>query len=262
MQLKKLIVGVLVALGVTACTTTNEITGRQQLLLFGADQDASLGLNAMNQVKQTAPVVTTGRQATRINRIGQRIAAVSDKPEFDWEFVLINEDTLNAWALPGGKVAVYAKMANALTDLELAAVLGHEVAHAVLRHGAESMSRQSVQQGIMAGVTIAASTQIENRQTAGLAVALANMAAQGFVALPHSRFMELEADDVGTIYMARAGYDPRAAVSLWQKMARLKEGGGAPPTFLSTHPSDGKRIARIQEKMPTYLAEYQKATQR
>lgn len=238
----------------TGCST-NPITGRSQMIMFPESQDAALGAQAFAEVTANAPVVRSGADATRINRIGQRVAAVSDRPDMDWEFILIDEPVLNAWALPGGKIAVYRRMADELNDSELAAVLGHEVAHAVLRHGVERVSRAQMTQLALQIGAIAVATQTDN-QTAQLALTLGALAAQGFVALPHSRFTELEADDIGTLYMARAGYDPRAAVSLWQKMARLKEGGGGPPNFLSTHPSDDRRITRIQAKMDVYMTEW------
>ena len=242
----------------TACTVANSVTGRSQFIIIPPSQDATLGLEALNEVKKTASVVTTGRMAERVQRIGKRIAAVSDKPELDWEFIVIDEPVLNAWALPGGKVAIYRKMLDNLSDQQLAAVMGHEVAHAVLRHGAEQMSRAQAQNMAIIGLGVLVSSQTEDEQVAQMAIGLGALAAQGFVALPHSRQMELEADHIGTIYMAKAGFDPRGAVTLWQKMASLKEGGGGQPTFLSTHPSDDKRIGRLSDRMDEYLGYYQR----
>lgn len=241
----------------TACVAENTVTGRSQFIIIPPSQDAALGLEALNEVKKTTPVVTSGRRAERVRRIGNRIAAISDKPDLDWEFIMIDEPVLNAWALPGGKVAIYRKMLDNLDDNQLAAVIGHEVAHAVLRHGAEQMSRAQAQNLAIIGLGVLVSSQTEDDRTAEMAVGLGALAAQGFVALPHSRKMELEADHVGTIYMAKAGYDPRHAISLWQKMAQLKDGGG-PPTFLSTHPSDNNRIARLQARMDEYLRYYRR----
>jgi predicted Zn-dependent protease len=262
MFLKRLVLAV-TFLSLSACVTTNNVTGRKQLITIPPSQDATLGLNALNEVKKTAPVVTTGPMAERIQRIGNRIAAISHAPNMDWEFIVIDEPVLNAWALPGGKVAVYSKMAETFsTDEQLAAILGHEVAHAVLRHGAEQVSRGQLQNLAIAGLGVAVGATTEDAKTAQLAVALGSMAAQGFVQLPHSRSMELEADDVGTAYMAKAGFDPRASVSLWRKMKSLKEGQQAPSPFFSTHPADDKRIARLQAKMDVYLAEYKDAVRR
>tara|TARA_R110002096_G_scaffold199987_5_gene383832 strand:- start:323 stop:1099 length:777 start_codon:yes stop_codon:yes gene_type:complete len=243
----------------TACVTTNSVTGRSQFITIPASQDEALGMQALTEVKKTNDNVrTTGADVERVRRIGNRVVAVSDKPDMNWEFIVIDEPVLNAWALPGGKVAVYQKMIDNLTDEELAAVLGHEAAHAILRHGAEQVSRAQAQQLAIVGLGVIVSSQTEDQQTAQLAVGLGALAAQGFVALPHSRNMELEADHIGAIYMARAGYDPRAAAQLWRKMAQLKEGGKQQPTFLSTHPSDGKRIERLEARMDEYLAEWRR----
>ncbi|MFC3053051.1 M48 family metallopeptidase [Kordiimonas pumila] len=245
------------AMFVTGCVTTNEVTGRSQFITIPASQDEALGLQALNEVKDSNDhVQTSGAMVEKVRRIGQRIVKVSDNPSLNWEFIVIDEPVLNAWALPGGKVAVYSKMIENLTEAELAAVLGHECAHAILRHGAEQVSRSQVQQLAVVGLGAAAGLATEDEKTASLAVALGSLAAQGFVALPHSRDMELEADHVGTIYMAKAGYDPRNAVALWKKMSGLKEGGGSQPTFLSTHPSDGKRIERLESRMTEYLGYY------
>lgn len=243
-------------LALTACVTTNQETGRSQFITIPASQDVALGAQAMDQVKASdTPVLTSGPMVERVRRIGQRIAAVSSRPDLPWEFVVIDEPVLNAWALPGGKVAFYSKMVQSFpSDDELAAVVGHEIAHATLRHGAEQMSRAQMQQLLIVGAGVAVGAATEDAETAQLAVGLGTLAAQGFVQLPHSRSMELEADHIGAIYMARAGYDPRAAVRLWQKMSRMKEGANQPPTFLSTHPSDTKRIERLQTRMSEYLA--------
>ncbi len=242
----------------SACMAENSVTGRSQFIMIPPSQDVALGLEALNQVKETAPVVTTGVMATRVQRIGERIAKISDKPDLPWEFIVIDEPVLNAWALPGGKVAIYRKMLDNLNDQQLAAVIGHEVAHAVLRHGAEQMSRAQAQNMAIVGLGVLVSSQTEDQQMAQMAVGLGALAAQGFVSLPHSRKMELEADHIGTIYMAKAGYDPRNSITLWQKMAQLKEGGGSQPTFLSTHPSDDKRIDRLSARMDEYLSYYRR----
>lgn len=240
----------------TACLSENSVTGRSQFIIIPPSQDAALGLEAMQQVKKTAPVVTTGPMARRVEEMGQRIARVSDRPDMDWEFIVIDEPVLNAWALPGGKIAIYRDMLDNLTDEQLAAVVGHEIAHAVLRHGAEQVSRAQAQNAAILGLGVLVGSQTDDQNMTQLAVSLGALASQGFVALPHSRKMELEADHVGAIYMAKAGYDPRNAISLWQKMSSLKGEGGGQPTFFSTHPSDDNRIERLRENMPEYLAYY------
>lgn len=246
-----------------ACSTTpNPITGRNQLLLMSPEEGAALGLEAMNEVKKTAKVVTAGPQARRVAALGAKLAAVSHKPELDWEFIVIDEDVLNAWALPGGKIAVYTKMLEAFpSDNELSAIMGHEIAHAVLRHSAENASRQQVQQITVAGVAVAAGAATGDDEIANTALIAGSALASTFVQLPHSRFMELEADDIGAVYMARAGYDPRGAVRVWQEMKRLSQGGST-PTFLSTHPNDDQRIKRLESKMPEYVEIYEQSRKR
>jgi predicted Zn-dependent protease len=243
------------------CVTTNDVTGRSQFITIPASQDNALGLEALKQVRETAPVLEEGPLAGRIKNLGHRIARFSDQPDMDWEFLVIDEPVLNAWALPGGKVAIYRKMVDSLTDTELAAVIGHEIAHAILRHGAEQVSRAQAQNMAIAGIGVLVAGTTEDQETAQLAVTLGALASQGFVSLPHSRKMELEADHIGTIYMAKAGFDPQGAVRLWRKMARLKDGGG-PPTFLSTHPSDDKRIERLSNNMDQYMSYYRNAPKR
>ena len=247
------------SVSLVGCVTENDVTGRNQFITIPPAQDNALGLEAMKQVREQAPIIKKGPMADRIRRIGHQIAAISDRPDMEWEFILIDEPVLNAWALPGGKVAVYRKMAEAFdSDAELAAILGHEVSHAVLRHGAEQVSRAQAQNLAIAGLAVLVGTQVEDQELQQAALVLGSAAAAGFVQLPHSRQMELEADHVGTLYMARAGYDPRAAVQVWEKMKQMKEGGEQPPTWLSTHPSDDRRIARLQNNMSVYLAEYSK----
>ena len=248
------------AMSLTACVTTNQVTGRTQFITIPPSQDAQLGLEALRQVKKSSPVLTRGPLFQRVQRIGKAISPHSDRPNLAWEFVVIDEPVLNAWALPGGKVAVYRKMLDNLNDEELAAVIGHEIAHAVLRHGAEQVSRAQAQQLAIISLGAIVASQSESEQTTQLAVGLGSLAAQGFVALPHSRRMELEADHVGTLYMARAGYNPQAAIRLWKKMSTLKEGNN-PPTFLSTHPADDKRILRLEEKMASYVEVWNEARQ-
>jgi len=251
----------LMVLTLAACMQTNEVTGRKQFIIIPPSQDAAMGVQALAEVRKSTKVMAPGRMTNRISQIGRRIAARSDAPNMDWEFIVIDEPVLNAWALPGGKVAIYRKMVDSFSsDAEIAAILGHEIAHAVLRHGAEQVSRAQVQQLVVVGAGMAAGAAAgagaEDQKTAELATQLAGLAAQGFVALPHSRSMELEADDIGTLYMAQAGYDPRAAVRLWQQMKQMKEGSEKPPTWLSTHPGDDKRISRLNAKMDVYMTAY------
>jgi predicted Zn-dependent protease len=166
--------------------------------------------------------------------------------------VFDDTNTINAWCLPGGKVGVYTGLLPyARTDGELATVMAHEIAHAVARHGAERMSQQMV---VETGSAIVAGTVSE--QNVEVAKVAYGVGSQLFVMLPYSRKHEFEADRIGLIYMARAGYDPREALTFWQRFAELSK--GAPPEWLSTHPADTKRVEQIKQLLPEAEAEYQK----
>jgi len=181
-----------------------------------------------------------------VKRVGQRIAAKNALPGQHWEFNLINDDTPNAFALPGGYVGVNTGLFQVVrTEDQLAAVMGHEIAHVIARHPEERISREALV-GTGAAVLGAAAPDL-----AGLASSAATL---GLI-LPFSREQESEADIIGLQYMARAGYNPRAAVQVWQNFAAA--GGAEPPAFLSTHPSHGDRIARLQSKMPEALKIYE-----
>ena len=234
--------------GLIAGCQAAPVTGRSQLILFPASQDAELGLQAYQQILAKSKVFKDGRLNERVQTIGRRIAAVSGHPEFDWEFTLFENDQPNAFALPGGKVGVNTGLFNvAENDAQLAAVIGHEVAHAIARHGAERMS-----QGVLAETGLAVLGATTNKAST---VQLAAAAATLGVILPYSRTQESEADHIGLLYMAEAGYDPREAVELWRNFERL--GGRRPPEFLSTHPGQKTRIKRLQAMMPEALVIYE-----
>ena len=228
-----------------ACTQA-PFTGRSQLILLPADQEAQLGAGAYQKVLSESKVSQDRDLIDRTRTVGGRIAAVANDPGYDWEFVVIEDNSPNAFALPGGKVAVHTGLFQvAQNDEQLAAVMGHEIAHAIARHSAERISQQLVvQQGIQAA---AASSQI----AAEYADLLVQAAMVGII-LPYNRTQESEADHTGLLYMARAGYDPREAVTLWRNCDAF--GGDRPPEFLSTHPSPGTRIQRLQQLMPEALA--------
>jgi predicted Zn-dependent protease len=195
--------------------------------------------------------------------VGSRIAAavtqylkqqnLSDRVEgYQWEFNLVDSKEVNAWCMPGGKVVVYTGLLPVTQDeTSLAVVLGHEIAHAIARHGNERMSQQLVAQGIqMAGaVALDKNPQVQNIFLQSFGVG------GGLGMLAFSRRDELEADELGLIFMAMAGYDPRQAIPFWQRMAKMS-GGNAPPELLSDHPSDARRIAQIQQLLPTALKYY------
>ena len=242
----------LVGLGLLAGCQAAPVTGRQQLIVLPESQDAQLGLDAYQQILSESKISNDPVLNRRVQEVGRRIAAVSPHPEWDWQFTVIENDEPNAFALPGGKVGVNTGLFQvAKNDDQLAAVIGHEVAHAVARHGAERMSQQILLQTGLAGLGIAT-----DQAYAQLAAAAATLA----VVLPYSRTQEAEADHIGLIYMAEAGYDPRQAIELWQNFESF--GGARQPEFLSTHPAPGSRIDNLRsllpEVMPIYEANRQK----
>jgi len=233
----------------SACETA-PITGRSQLILVGDQEVQALGLQAYQQMQQEMPRSRNQELNRRVQEVGQRIARISPKPEWDWEFTLFENDSPNAFALPGGKVGVNTGLFKvAKNDDQLATVMGHEVAHAIARHGNERMSQGILAQGGVAAAGIA---------TGGdeLTVVGAALASQFLFTLPNSRVQESEADHIGLLYMAEAGYDPRQSVNLWQNMEAA--GAGGQQEWLSTHPSPGNRIVRLQELMPEALAIYER----
>ena len=224
------------------------VTGRSQLILLPESQDAQLGLNAYQQILSESKISKDQELNRRVKEVGQRIAAISPHPEWDWQFTVIEEDQPNAFALPGGKVGVNTGLFKvAKNDAQLATVMGHEVAHAIARHGAERMSQGLLTQ---AGIAVIGAATEE-----GTYVQMAAAAATLAIILPYSRTQESEADHIGLLYLARAGYDPRESVALWENFEAL--GGDRPPEFLSTHPAEGTRIERLQKLMPQALEVYE-----
>jgi predicted Zn-dependent protease len=223
------------------------ITGRNQLIVLPESQDAQMGLEAYQQILSESKISKDPTLNRRVEEVGRRIAAASPHPEWDWQFTVIENDEPNAFALPGGKVGVNTGLFQvAKNDDQLAAVMGHEVAHAIARHGAERMSQQVLMQAGLAGLGIAT-----DQTTAGLAAQAATLV----VTLPYSRTQEAEADHIGLIYMAEAGYDPRQAIELWKNFESF--GGNRPPEFLSTHPAPGSRIQNLQSLLPETMPIYE-----
>ena len=223
---------------------------------FSVQEDVTLGLRAYEDVRSKEPLVTSGPALEHVLRVTERLvpAALVDAPsfaqEFPWETVLIQDDnTLNAFCLPGGKMAVYTGILAVTQDeAGLAVVMAHEIAHATARHGTQAMTRQLALSGglAMLGVVLE-----ENELNPEYSLAIASISAT-LLTLSYGRDAELEADRVGLITMARAGYDPRVAVEFWQRMEA--QGGGATPEWLSTHPSHGHRIEQIRSLLPEALA--------
>jgi predicted Zn-dependent protease len=234
----------LAALG--ACETA-PITGRDQLILVSDNQANQMGAQAYQEILKESRVSRDPQMNAVVARISQRLARVVNVPGAQWQYTVFEDETPNAFALPGGKVGVNTGMFKvARTEGQLAAVIGHEIGHVMARHSAERMSREvAVQAGI--GILGAATN------TGQYADVMAQAATLGLI-MPFGREQESEADEIGLIHMARAGYDPREAVALWQNMEAA--GGRGTIEFLSTHPSAGSRIARLNQAMPRALAEY------
>jgi predicted Zn-dependent protease len=236
-------------------------TGRKQFRLTSLAMEMSLGADAYGSELEGAKLVTSGADHDMVQRVGERIAAAAERlyaepaSEFDWEIVLIDEPkTVNAWCLPGGKMAVYTGLLPVTqTEDSLAVVVGHEVAHAVARHGGERMSQEiTFQVGL--GVAATSMDDMEPGERDALLGALIGVGTYG-VLYPFSRTQENEADELGLYMSAWAGYDPREAVGLWERMAKM--GGDKPPELLSTHPADATRIAHMKELMPEALRLYE-----
>ncbi len=234
------------AAAILAACSSAPVTGRQQLVLMSSSEAAGMGRDAYRQILQEKGISSNQQQTAMMKRAGERIAAANGMAGQHWEFNLINDDTPNAFALPGGYVGVNTGLFQVVrNEDQLAAVMGHEIAHVVARHPEERISREALV-GTGAAVLGAAAPDL-----AGLASSAATL---GLI-LPFSREQESEADVIGLQYMARAGYNPRAAVQVWQNFAAASS--GEPPAFLSTHPSHGDRIARLQEQMPEAMTIYE-----
>lgn len=232
-----------------ACVTT-PVTNRQALNLVPDVQMNALGVQSYKEVLAKEKISKDSRLNEIVTRIGKRIAVASGA-NFDWEFAVIDNDkTVNAFCLPGGKIAVYTGILPvAANEAALAAVMGHEVAHATARHGAERMSQAVVAQiglGALDGV-------LADSRYRGLAMGALGLGAQFGVLLPYSRLHESEADKIGLLYMAKAGYDPKEAAGLWQRMAAS---GGRVPEFMSTHPDPLKRSKELEKQAILVQPEY------
>jgi predicted Zn-dependent protease len=253
MRTKGLVLGIGI-LGLLAACSTAPITGRRQLSLVSAGQETELGLTEFDKLKKDTPVSHDPAANALLQKVGKRIAAAAanDLPNAQWEFVVFESKEANAFCLPGGKIGVYTGILPITRDeAGLATVLGHEVAHATAHHGAERMSQQMVVQGAgsLAGVAITDPRWSQLFQT------VYPVGAQVGVILPFSRKDESEADRIGLHYMARAGYDPQAAVDFWERFSAAMPANST-PTLLRTHPVDSTRIADIKKYLFEAKQEY------
>lgn len=255
----------LIGLGIVAfqyCSSessTVPITGREQRVSMSDDQQMKLGAQYYDQFLQQerGDLVTSGPEYEMVTEVTDRIIEVAAeyKPEFEWEVSLVNDPQANAFCLPGGKMVVYTGILGPAQSAEgLATVLGHEVAHAVAEHGAERIFRQQLTDtAVQFAAGAFADDPVEFRNIAGLLGA----GAQVGLSLPWSRDQESEADHIGLIFMARAGFDPRAAVGFWERMEKASQGQERPPEYLSTHPESTTRIEQIEGWLPEALEEYE-----
>ena len=237
-------------------------TGRRQFNVVSDQQINSLALKAFKQIVEKEPESAGGRIKKIVERVADRVSKAAetiDKPEFDWEVKLIDKDVPNAFCLPGGKIVVYTGiLPYARNEAGLAAIVAHEVAHAVARHGGERLSQQLALRGaITLGGELMKKKDGTLDQKSKLILAAMGLGGTVGVILPYSRTHEFEADQIGQIYMARAGYDPAESVKLWRRMSKIKK--PPIPVWLSTHPADDERVRKLGEHLPDAKKHYSEA---
>ena len=236
----------------------NPETGRKSHVAMSTREEALLGLQSYQQVLAQSESIDSGPELEMIKRVASRLASATGKAgaDFDWQVSLIRSSQINAFCLPGGKVVVYTGILP-ITQNEpaLATVLGHEMAHATSRHGSQRVLEQNLAQTALTGVAMSLSDMDYDKQRAVMGALGAGT--QFGVLMPFSRKHESEADAIGLLYMARAGYDPRESIRFWQRMENA--GGAQPPEFLSSHPSHGTRIQQLEAEMPKASKEYNKS---
>ncbi|MFD2552314.1 M48 family metallopeptidase [Bizionia sediminis] len=264
MTYKHYLLGLSVFMLAVACST-NPFTGNQTMALVSNDQLFPTAFQQYNQVLSENKVITGTRQSEMIKRVGQRIAVAAERwlkanghagylEDYRWEYTLIDSEMVNAWCMPGGKIAFYTGILPvAENETAIAAIMGHEVAHALANHGQQRMSAAYIQQGI----ALAGNALIEDDKTRDIFNQSYGIGSQVGVMLPFSRSHETEADKIGLILMAIAGYNPEEAPNLWKRMDAIS-GGQAPPEFLSTHPANASRISTLTSLIPKAKVEAQK----
>lgn len=262
--MKKIILTILVLVLAVACKT-NPFTGKSTLNFYPNSQMFPMAFSQYDQFLEENKVVKGTTEAQMITKVGQRIATAAERwldanghpgylKDYQWEYNLVEDETVNAWCMPGGKIVFYTGILPIAQDeTGIAVVMGHEVAHALADHGAQRMSASTLQQiGAVAG-----NVAIKDDQTRGLFNQAYGVGSQIGVMLPFSRNHETEADRIGLQIMAIAGYDPSEAAELWKRM-KANSGGQAPPEFLSTHPSNDTRINNLTAWAPAAKQEARK----
>lgn len=242
----------------------NPETGRAARVALSPEQEAQLGLQSYRQVLAQEDVLTGGPEVDLVTRVAQRLAAVTGDAarQMDWQVSVVRSPQVNAFCLPGGKIVVYTGILPvARTEAGLATVMGHEMAHATSRHGAQRLFQSQMANTLMQGAQMSVALgdmPVDQQRTLLGAI---GAGAKFGVILPFSREHESEADAVGLLYMARAGYDPRESIGFWQRMAEASQ-GGQPPEFASTHPAHDTRIENLKALMPRAIQEYEQASSR
>jgi predicted Zn-dependent protease len=252
--LQKIIFGAVLALLLISCTKA-PITGRSQFIMVDEAQEMQLGLQSAKKILSTKKLSKDPVKNAMTKRVGQRIANITGQKNYKWEFFVIDNDKeANAFCLPGGKVFVYTGLFKYVaSDDELASVMGHEIGHALARHGAERMSSGMLAQTggqVLQAVMVGKGSP----QSTAMVMGAFGVGTQLGVMLPHSRTQEYEADNIGLVLMAKAGYNPNAALSFWTKFAKS---GKTPPEYLSTHPAPANRIAKLKQLIPQTMPIYQ-----
>lgn len=265
MNLKRLFFGVSILLVVVACKT-NPFTGKKIMNAYSNDQLFPMAFQQYDQFLTENKVVKGTKEAEMITRVGERIAIAAERwlnangyegylKDYKWEYNLVDDKTVNAWCMPGGKIVFYTGILPvAQNETAIAAIMGHEVAHALADHGGQRMTAGTIQQVGGAAVAVATSGQSQEKQA--LWMQAYGMGSQVGGMLPFSRSHETEADKIGLVLMAIAGYNPDEASKLWERMKA--SGGQAPPEILSTHPSNDSRINNLKELAPSAKAEAKK----
>jgi predicted Zn-dependent protease len=266
-EMKRIMTFFAVASLMVGCTR-NAITGREQLRLYPESEITAAAAQQYQQFLSQNKVVSpnSSRDAEMVRRVGQRVANAitqyyakqglsKELSGYQWEYNLVDSKEVNAWCMPGGKIVVYTGLLPITqNEAALGVVIGHEVTHAVAKHGNERMSQGMLQQ--LGGVTLAAALSSQPAQTQNLMMAAYGAGSEVGILLPFSRNQEYEADKFGLFYAAMAGYNPKEAIPLWQRMEAAAQSSSQPPEFLSTHPSEGNRIKRLQDLMPEALTYY------
>ncbi len=265
-RMKNILFAVVIA-GLLAGCALNMVTGRNQLSLVPESQLQTMAISEYNTFLTANKVLSSSNSnAAMVDRVGARISSAitkyySNKGQgavlegYKWEFNTVESKDVNAWCMPGGKVVVYTGLlAVTQNETALAIVIGHEIAHAVAKHGSERMSQGLVQQ--LGGVALEVALSQKPQQTKDLFMQTYGIGSQVGAMLPWSRQQETEADQFGLIFAAMAGYNPQEAIPFWQRMSSV--GGNKPPEFLSTHPSDATRMRKLNQFMPEAMKYYTK----